>query len=125
MGHSNFKDPTIGIYIYLFTSKFIKLTNSLFRKFENMFHICFKRHKMGIKLNILSILLHPSQFVYNYILNIFFHNFLIFLIIYREINFIFFRPYRRTAQTLPTLFCSSFCPSQLGRKITKISTRRR
>ena len=24
---------------------------------------------MGIKLNILSILLHPSQFVYNYILN--------------------------------------------------------
>ena len=27
--------------------------------------MCFKRHKMGIKLNILSILFHPSQFVYN------------------------------------------------------------
>ena len=25
-------------------------------------HMCFKCHKMGIKLNILSILLHPSQF---------------------------------------------------------------
>ena len=32
-------------------------------------HMRFKRHKMGIKLNILSILLHPSQFVYNYILS--------------------------------------------------------
>ena len=40
---------------------------------------------MGIKLNILSILLHPSQFVYNVILNNFvFINFLIFCYIYME-----------------------------------------
>ena len=30
--------------------------------------MCFKHHKMGMKLNILSILLNPPQFVYNYIL---------------------------------------------------------
>ena len=30
-------------------------------------HMCFKCHKMGIKLNILSVLLHPSHIVYNYI----------------------------------------------------------
>ena len=34
-----------------------------------LFHMCFKCHKMGMKFNILSILLHPSQFVYNYIIN--------------------------------------------------------
>ena len=47
--------------------------------------MCFKLHKMGVKLNILSILLHPSQFVYNYIFNIFvFINFFDFLFIYIE-----------------------------------------
>ena len=32
-------------------------------------HTCFKHHQMGNELNVLSILLHPSQFVYNYILS--------------------------------------------------------
>ena len=50
--------------------------------------MCFKRHKMGIKLDIISILLHPSQFVYNVILNNFvFTNFLIFCLYMEKLNF--------------------------------------
>ena len=54
-------------------------------------HMCFKRHKMGIKLNILSILLHPSQFVYNFILsNFVFINFLIFWLYMEKLETLFF-----------------------------------
>ena len=62
---------------------------------------------MGIKLNILSILLHPSQFVYNYILNNFvFITFFDFLFVYGEIrNFTFFVGYPGALTiTLPILF---------------------
>ena len=56
-----------------------------------LFHMCFKRHKMGIKLNILSILLHPSQFVYNVILNNFvLKNFLIFCLYMEKLETLFF-----------------------------------
>ena len=54
-------------------------------------HMCFKLHKMGIKLGILSILIHLSQFVYNVNLNNFvFLNFLIFLFLYGEIRNVIF-----------------------------------
>ena len=57
-------------------------------------HMCFKRHKMGIKLNILSILLYPSQFVYNVIFDNFaFMNFLIFCLYMEKLESLFFVGY--------------------------------
>ena len=53
--------------------------------------MCFKRNKKGIKLNILSILLHPSQFVYNYILkNFVFINFFDFCLYIEKLETLFF-----------------------------------
>ena len=68
--------------------------------------MCFKRHKMGIKLNILSILLHPSQFVYNYILsNFVFISFLIFWLYMEKLEILFFyRLSRRAPRPLPWPF---------------------
>ena len=61
-----------------------------FSQYQPLSHMCFKRHKMGIKLNILSILLHPSQFVYNYILNNFvFINFFDFCLYMEELETLF------------------------------------
>ena len=68
--------------------------------------MCFKRYKMGIKLNILSILFHPSQFVYNYTLdNFVFINFFDFCLYMEKLETLFFVGYPGAlAITLPILF---------------------
>ena len=73
---------------------------------------------MGIKLNILYIILQPSQFVYNY-KQFLFIKFLIFWIKYGEIiNFVFVWATQVHAHYHAHFICTgSFCPSQPGQKI--------
>ena len=67
--------------------------------------MCFKGHKMGIILNILSILLHPSQIVYNYILNnVVFINFFDFCLYMEKLETLFFIRLSRRPDHYPAHF---------------------
>ena len=82
------------LHILVYTRSFILCILIGWRRYSNFFlnhgkskyaeHMHFKRHKMGIKSNISSILFHPSKFVYNYILNNFYSKLFWFLKLYME-----------------------------------------